>query len=382
MKRIVTHIASTVVFAIILSINISQAQAQAPNTYQSDRAQARDASRFAAPSASVFTITPMAAGPNLQVLGGGTLGRLTKWSGFTSANSFIGDTTIFEDKFGMVGIGTDSPTSRLTVAGTIHSLSGGFKFPDATIQTTAFDPNQVVRSLNGLRGDLTLAAGPNITITPSGGDRLTIAAPNVLTSVSHNATLVGDGTAASPLSIADGGVGTAQLANSAVTQGKIASGQVVKGLNGLTDQVALAAGSNITITPSGNTLTIASTASNPALSAFQAHLGISIPTDGSLFTGEIQIPANKRLVIEYITVTLGTAGGSLVECTVITHIGNGGDVRHNIRLVKDPDHVIFAADGPVRIYADGSLKLEIYSSDGSLGTAGNFTVSGYLVDLP
>jgi hypothetical protein len=52
------------------------------------------------------------------------LGRLTKWTGFTSSNSFIGDTSIFEDKFGNVGIGTDSPTSKLTVAGTIEASGG------------------------------------------------------------------------------------------------------------------------------------------------------------------------------------------------------------------------------------------------------------------
>lgn len=38
----------------------------------------------------------------------------------------------------------------------------------------------------------------------------------------------------------------------------VANGQVVTGLKGQTDNVALAAGSNITITPSGNSLTIAS----------------------------------------------------------------------------------------------------------------------------
>ena len=52
---------------------------------------------------------------------------------------------------------------------------------------------------------------------------------------------------------------TANLADSAVTAPKIASGQVVKSLNTLKDDVTLAAGSNITITPAGNTLTIAST---------------------------------------------------------------------------------------------------------------------------
>jgi hypothetical protein len=38
---------------------------------------------------------------------------------------------------GFVGIGTTSPNSRLEVAGTIHSTSGGYKFPDGSSQTTA-----------------------------------------------------------------------------------------------------------------------------------------------------------------------------------------------------------------------------------------------------
>lgn len=38
---------------------------------------------------------------------------------------------------GGVGIGTNAPSSPLTVAGVIESIEGGFKFPDGTIQTTA-----------------------------------------------------------------------------------------------------------------------------------------------------------------------------------------------------------------------------------------------------
>jgi hypothetical protein len=38
---------------------------------------------------------------------------------------------------GNVGIGNTAPGSKLTVAGTVESTTGGFKFPDATTQTTA-----------------------------------------------------------------------------------------------------------------------------------------------------------------------------------------------------------------------------------------------------
>src|SRR5262245_14719520 len=123
------------------------ATAQAPKrigaTGQGPGGRARSAFTWPlAPGASALT---PAAGPILPVIGGGTFGRITKWTGF-STNSVIGDTTIFEDKLGNVGIGTDSPTSKLTVAGTIQA-SGG-------------------------------------------------------TSILHNSTLNGDGTTASPLGVA------------------------------------------------------------------------------------------------------------------------------------------------------------------------------------
>src|SRR5215471_6185566 len=105
----------------------------------------------------------LTGGPNLAVFGGGTIGRLHKWVGFTS-NSFIGDSTIFEDKFGKVGIGTDAPSSRLTVVGTIETTLGGLKFPDGSVQTTA--------AVTGLQ------------------------------SIVHDHTLNGDGTNGSPLQVA------------------------------------------------------------------------------------------------------------------------------------------------------------------------------------
>src|SRR5262245_22505704 len=122
--------------------------------------------RFSVISRPPSNFMAAAAAANLQVLGSGTIGRLTKWSGLTTSNSFIGDSTIFEDKFGKVGIGTDTPTSRLTVVGLIESVGGGggVKFPDGTVQTSS--------------------------------------ATGALFSVARDMTLAGNGTAGSPLGIA------------------------------------------------------------------------------------------------------------------------------------------------------------------------------------
>jgi len=356
MKKRLIHHTTLLITALCLTASIAQAQnsdakADAATLRRFDLlAQARAATRpgfrftfserYAAPP-SIFT--PM-AGASLMVQGGGTLGRLAKWTGFTSTNSIIGDSTIFEDKFGKVGIGTDTPTSRLTVAGLIESIgSGGIKFPDGTVQTTA-----------------------------------------ALITVFHDASLTGDGNQAMPLGIAPLGVQTSHLANLAVTDAKIASGQVVKGLNGLTDQVLLAAGANITITPSGNTLTIASPTSDPALTAFQKQVDFIVDDGGIGYSTDIQIPAGKRLVIEYIALTSSGGDDNWVICELTTHLGSDGDVSYEISpVVVDPGNDDFRfTDKQVRIYADGSVHVFFsrVGQDGAMG--GHLTISGHLVDLP
>ena len=186
----------------IFALNARLVQAQ---SYGSDQTHARHRSK------AFFSNSP-----NLPVLGAGTTGQLTMWTGTTAANSYIGDSIITQSKLGLIGIGTTSPTSQLTVSGMVEITLGGLKFPDGTVQTTAG-----------------------------------------LNSIFHDGTLSGSGTGSAPLGVSAGGIGTLQLANAAVSASKIAPLTVVRSLSGLTDDVALLAGPNISIIQSGNTLTFA-----------------------------------------------------------------------------------------------------------------------------
>ena len=61
----------------------------------------------------------------------------------------IGTAIFPTDLNAKVGIGTNSPSEKLSVTGTVESTQGGFKFPDGTIQTTAGDKNLHLYDANG-----------------------------------------------------------------------------------------------------------------------------------------------------------------------------------------------------------------------------------------
>ena len=107
---------------------------------------------------------------------------------------------------------------------------------------------------NGTASWLAISVRSNNT-----GNYVVLAPRQALTPTPNALFASTSGTASTASTVANGGVTSAAIASATITSANIGSGQVVKSLNGLQDAVTLAQGNNVTITPSGNTLTIAAT---------------------------------------------------------------------------------------------------------------------------
>lgn len=105
------------------------------------------------------------------------------------------------------------------------------KLQDGAVTGVKIGANQVVKSLNGIKDDITLVAGTNITLTPS-GNNITINAAGggggTVTQVNTGAGLTGGPiTTTGTISIPNDGITSAMLQSNSVTSAKITDGTIV-----------------------------------------------------------------------------------------------------------------------------------------------------------
>lgn len=182
--------------------------------------------------------------------------------------------------------------------------------------------------------------------------------------------------------LADGSVGTSKLADGAVTAGKIAAGTTVGALNGLTDQVTLAAGAGITIGQQANTLTLTATGSGTGAGwGLTGNSGTSPATD---YLGtrdnqalELRVFAQRGLRLEptaqadTINLIGGSAANHAGSALGATIAGGGSPVDPN--LVTASFGVIGGGQGNE---VNAANAVVAGGRRNAIATAGDFSVIG------
>ncbi|HEY5909899.1 MAG TPA: tail fiber domain-containing protein [Verrucomicrobiae bacterium] len=259
-------------------------------------------------AASANTATMASAAGTAGSFTGPLVGDVTGTQGATVVSSLGGQTTA------SVASGA-SAANAATSANTANTIvkrdgTGGFSAGSLTATSLAGEGSGLT-ALNasalasGTVGDGRLSA--NVALldarqTFSGSNRFdgVVIATNTLNVIVGSFT--GNGSALSSLngaSLTPGTVGGAALQPNSVTADKVAAGQVVKSLNSLRDDVTLAPGANVTLTPSGQTLTLASPT--------DWHIGGNAgTTPGTDFLGTTDNQPLTFKVNNYPTLVLGT----------------------------------------------------------------------------
>ncbi|HEY0547807.1 MAG TPA: PKD domain-containing protein [Pyrinomonadaceae bacterium] len=308
-------------------------------------------------STNVATLTGVQTFTGIKTFAGGVNGD---GSGLTSLNaSNITSGLLDNARLGVVGIANGG--TGLTSAGANGNFlrSNGTSFTSSALTATDipagnanYIQNTTTQQINSnfnvsgngvVGGNLSV----NGVLNANGSGLTNLSATNITTGTLDNARLGAIPTA----NIADGAITAQKIANATVTAEKIGNNQVVKNLNGLTDNVSLAAGANVTITPAGNTLTISAAGGNFIQNAItqQPSSNFNISGDGTA--------ANLT--------ASSTLSGNIVNATMQFNIGGS-----RVLSIGGTDN-IFAGSGAGYNNMEGSRNSFVGANAGYSNTTGN-----------
>ena len=350
---------------------------------------------YVAPTVITNVLTALAAG-NVGI-GTATPGQKLDVTGNTNVtgNSYVS---------GNVGVGTPTPTQKLEVAGQVFSSTGGFRFPDNTVQTSAMPTATASNGLTKTGNNIALGGAlTGATAIAQGGNNFSLMGGNVGIGTSSPAGL---------LSVEGNALGAGALDQQQLTTGFSGGAtdqwqSFTAGISGSLSQLDLrvssptgANGAPGTLSvyagqgTGGALLTTQAIVYNDVLNTYQPYV-LTAPvavTAGQQYTYRFQTPTNSVGFVSFSTANPYAGGrasfsathdlcfktyvAGMVTTSVLTALANG-----NVGIGTSAPRGLFDVNGPgdtylvddpnngttQSVFLPGHLLLAPYS--GASGTA-------------
>ncbi len=302
------------------------------------------------PPNSVLIITAATA-PSLTV----NWAKIVSTGGTVSASAYFdltnGAGTLLQSRAGVSA--SEAGLSRFTIP-RVRNVGDGLDVGFALVNTGTASATlaATLRSATGsalATRNLTLAAGAHtaafakdffaLTGETAGTNYSFIVFESASAQFAATALAIEGGALASfPISVPQSVTAAGELADGSVTAAKLAAGQVVKSINSLKDNVTLIAGTNVTITPAGNGLSISAAGSTANLNVttdsatlFRTALGAGALTSNT--TGSFNTATGAEALYSNTTGFENVASG--YQSLYSNSVGNGNTASGNRALYSN-----------------------------------------------
>jgi hypothetical protein len=153
-----------------------------------------------------------------------------------------------------------------------------------------------------------------------------------------------------------------------------------------TATVQVSGTASVEVKNDASTPVITRSGDEPARQAFSTFQTCSTNTNGGTQScaASFNVPANKELVIEYVSVQCFGFGSPNPAQSTITTTAGGSSVPYNF-LRGDPNPIfnnVFQNNALVRIYADPGTTVTLAGVQNGNGSTFQFSLSGYYVNIP
>ncbi|MDQ5845734.1 MAG: hypothetical protein M3539_10625 [Acidobacteriota bacterium] len=305
------------------------------------------------------------------------------------------NTLMFITGSGNVGIGTTAPSSKLQVAGQIRSTTGGFMFPDGTVQLTASSGGTItgVTAGTGLTGGGTSGA---TTLDIGAGTGVTVAADTVSVNYGSTAGTAVQGNTTITVSPGNGMSGGGSLTLGAggtltlINDDKGSSQNIFKGVANAagttqfsagsnTDAVRFAGsgGTNITFDPTTKKVIIDGPTSTPSAANISAgQFGQNTGGGNYTFPGDVTVTGNINAkyqdVAEWVPATHALPAGTVatLDPTKSNHVeasSKAYDTRVAGVVSAQPGITLGErAENKLLVATTGRVKVKVDASAGAI----------------